>query len=80
MPAAVRAQIDLQRSRLAAAEVADAGGRRAVAESFVAGFRAIAWIAAALAGASALSGLALENRESPPVQREERGTAWRSEP
>ncbi len=70
---AVRTQIDAQRSRLAAADVADAGGRRAVAESFVAGFRAVAWIAAALAAGSSWSALALTDREGERAPAERRG-------
>ena len=62
VPAAVRGEIDAQRPRLAAAEVADARGRRAVAEAFVAGFRVVAFLAAALAVASAASALALRER------------------
>src|SRR5437870_563011 len=46
---AVRAQIEAQRSRLAAAETSDARGRQAIEEAFVAGYRAVLWVAVGLA-------------------------------
>jgi EmrB/QacA subfamily drug resistance transporter len=64
LPADVRAQVEAQRSKLAGADVADAGGRRAVDESFVAGYRAIVWTAAILGIATALSAAALIRKES----------------
>jgi len=59
LPDAAREQIDTQRSRLATAETNDSRARRAIQQSFVAGYRATVLIAAALALASALSAAVL---------------------
>jgi EmrB/QacA subfamily drug resistance transporter len=50
-----RHQVDLQRPRLAAAEVPDPRAEQAIAESFVAGYRLVVLTAAGLALAAALS-------------------------
>src|SRR5947208_1745569 len=43
-----RAQIEAQRARLAAAEPGDARGRQAIKEAFIAGYRAVLWVAVGL--------------------------------
>jgi hypothetical protein len=55
LPGNVRAQIEAQQSRLAAAETTDPRGRQAIEESFVAGYRAVSWAAVCLAIASSVS-------------------------
>jgi hypothetical protein len=57
IPEEVRRQVDAERPRLAAgsAAIADARGRQAIREAFVAGFRTVAWLAAALSVASSVT-------------------------
>jgi hypothetical protein len=66
LPATIREQIDKQRPLLAAAEPSDLRGRQAIKESFVAGFRMVAWIAVALGVASSLSAALLIGTGSTP--------------
>jgi EmrB/QacA subfamily drug resistance transporter len=60
---AVRADIEGQRSKLAAIETKDAQAQQAVEESFVAAFRTVLWVAVGLAIASSLSAAALISTE-----------------
>lgn len=59
LPAEVREQINTQRPKLAAAESPDVRGRRAIKESFVAGYRMVVWIAVMLGIASSLTAVVL---------------------
>ena len=63
----VRHAVEVERDKLAGAEVRDPRGRRAIQESFVTGYRYVLWGAAALAVASAASAAALIDR--PPAKR-----------
>lgn len=60
---AVRAQIQAQRTRLAAAETGDARGRQAIEEAFVEGYRTVLWVSVGLALASSLSAAVLIGSE-----------------
>ena len=62
---AARAQIEAQRTRLAAAETSDARGREAIEDAFVAGYRTVLWIAAGLALASSLTAAVLIREQQP---------------
>jgi MFS family permease len=67
LASAARAQIEAQRSRLAATETSDPRARQAIDDSFVAGYRTVLWIAAGLALASSLTAAVLisERRAEP---------------
>jgi len=59
LPPGVREQVYAQRSRLAAAETTEPQARRAIADSFVGGYRTVLLLAAGLALASSASAAAL---------------------
>lgn len=63
----VRAQVEAQRSKLAAAQTEDPHGREAIKEAFEAGYHTISWVAAGLALASALTAALLVKQASRPV-------------
>jgi EmrB/QacA subfamily drug resistance transporter len=65
----LRAEIEAQRSKLAAAETEDPRGRQAIKEAFVAGYRTVLWVAVGLALASSLSAAVLIRTETPAEQR-----------
>ena len=58
-----RAQIQAQRTKLAAAKTEDPRGRQAIEEAFVEGYRTVLWVSVALALASSLSAAVLIGRE-----------------
>lgn len=69
LPPAVRAAIEAQRSKLAAAETPDRRGREAIDDAFVDGYRAVLWAAAGLSLAGSLSAIVLisSNPRSPKI-------------
>jgi len=73
VPAAARREILDQRRSLAAVRTTDPAGREAVDTAFIAGYRYVMWIAAALAIASAVSAAALI--EGPATHRSGRSPA-----
>ncbi|HEY3457680.1 MAG TPA: MFS transporter [Bryobacteraceae bacterium] len=60
----LRRDIDSQRSKLAAIQTTDSGARRAIGESFVAGYRLVLWIAVGLSMASSFSAVVFIRRKS----------------
>jgi MFS family permease len=64
VPPAVRAQIEAQRSRLAAVETEDPRARQVIREAFVAGYRMVLWVSVGLALASSLSAAVLIRTDS----------------
>ena len=66
---AARAHIEAQLPRLAAAETNDPRGRQAIAEAFVTGYRAVLWIAMALALASSLTAATMISTENLSEQK-----------
>ena len=55
----VRSQIEVQRSKLAAANTDDPKGRLAIDEAFVSGYRTVLWVAVGLALLSSVSAASL---------------------
>jgi MFS family permease len=60
----VSAQVEAQRSKLAAVETDDPMARKAIDEAFVAGYRVVLWLAAGLAFASSISAALLIRPEA----------------
>jgi MFS family permease len=74
LPAATREEVMVQRPKLAAIETTDQGARRAIDESFVAGYRVVIWIAVVLAMASAFTSFTLIEDTPGSSQGRGRGT------
>jgi EmrB/QacA subfamily drug resistance transporter len=67
---AARAELNSQRTKLAGAETSDPRERQVVQESFMAGYRLVAWISVALALASSLTAaLLIRSETKSPLQR-----------
>jgi EmrB/QacA subfamily drug resistance transporter len=65
----VRRQIDFQRPKLAAIQTTNSDARKAIAESFVGGYRALLWIAAVLSVAGSLSVFLLIDLKREPYRQ-----------
>jgi EmrB/QacA subfamily drug resistance transporter len=63
VPPVARAQIQTQRTKLAAAQTSDARGRQAIEQAFVEGYRTVSWVSVGLALASSLSAALLIGKE-----------------
>jgi len=63
-----QAQIQAQRTKLAAIQTDDPRGRQAIKEAFVAGYRNVMWVATGLALASSLSASMLTGSDRRPVR------------
>jgi EmrB/QacA subfamily drug resistance transporter len=61
----LRQSVDMQRSKLAGAEIGDLRVQRAFDEAFVSGYREVIWVSVVLALLSALSAQMIQSKESP---------------
>jgi EmrB/QacA subfamily drug resistance transporter len=72
-PSELRQQIDSQRSKLAAIQTTNSDARNAIAESFVAGYRTLLYIATALSVAGSLSvAFFIDLKGQPDIDRSQR--------
>jgi hypothetical protein len=62
---ALRQNVEMQRSKLAGAEIGDACVQRAFDEAFVSGYREVIWVSVGLALLSALSAQMIRPKQSP---------------
>ena len=65
----VSAQVEAERSKLAAIETDDPMARKAIDEAFLAGYRLVLWLAAGLALASSISAAFLIGPETKRARR-----------
>ena len=61
----VRQSAEIQRSKLAGAQISDAARKRAFDEAFISGYRDVIWISVGLALLSALSAQVIESKWRP---------------
>jgi MFS family permease len=64
---ALRQSVEMQRSKLAGAQIGDSRVQRAFDEAFVSGYREVIWVSVVLALLSALSAQMIQSKGSPAV-------------
>jgi predicted MFS family arabinose efflux permease len=68
LSASLRERIEMQRSKLAGAQIGDPTVQRAFDEAFVFGYRDVIWVSVGLALLSALSAQMIQSKKGPAVR------------